>query len=139
MVNKRKSSDIMRYTAIIIDNNLSELTQSVDRLLQSGVFKKVIPFEDAQEAVKYIDDNGCDVLFTEIELEKIDGFRLGRRYGKSNLAMCFVFLTNKEKYAFDAFNMNVTDFVLKPIEIEAIKRIVKKIRNKQHFEISERV
>lgn len=129
--------DFMRYTAVVIDNDLQELTRSVEKLQESGIFKKITPFSDVEEAIKYIDDNGCDVLFTEIELEKIDGFKLGRRYGRSNLTMCFVFLTSLETYAFDAFKLSVTDFALKPLDIDAIKRVVKKIRNKQYFEISE--
>lgn len=127
----------MRYTAVVIDNNAQELRNSVEILYQTGVFKKVIPFVDVEEAVSYIDDNGCDVLFTEIKLEKINGFGLGRRYGKSNLAMCFVFLTNDQSFALEAYRLNVTDFVIKPLDIEAIKRIIKKLRGKEYFETTD--
>lgn len=125
----------MLYQAVVIDNNHQELSQSVEALKQSGVFKKITPFEDSLEALKYIEDHGCDIVFTEIEMKKIDGFSLGRKFGGSGLAMCFVFLTSNENYAIAAFKLCVTDFILKPISTKAIERVIKKVRDKQYFEI----
>jgi two-component SAPR family response regulator len=124
----------MRFIAVVIDNNQNELLQSVELLIQSGAFKTVVPFEDAKEAIEYIDVHGCDVLFTEIGMSEINGFDLGLRFGRKNLAMCFVFLTSNANYANDAFKLHVTDYALKPIKASAISRIVKKIESKQYFE-----
>jgi Response regulator containing CheY-like receiver and SARP domains len=126
----------MRYVAVVIDNNQRELMQSVDLLIQSGAFKTVVPFEDVKEAIEYIDVHGCDVLFTEVEMKKNNGFDLVFRFGQSNLAMCFVFLTSNANYSYDAFKLHVTDFALKPIEPCVISRIIKKIESGQYFEKS---
>jgi two-component SAPR family response regulator len=121
----------MRYKAVVIDNNAQELSQSVELLTQSGVFKTIVPFQDTKKAINHIDIHGCDVLFAEMP----DGYRLAKRYGASNLAMCFVILTSNESYALEAFRLHVNDFALKPIEPYVIERIVNKITNKQYFEI----
>lgn len=125
----------MDYTAVVIDNCITELQASVEKLNHFGVFKQVLPFSEPHLAIDYMDTYGCDVVFTEVDMKNINGFQLARRYGKKNITMCFVFLTSNERYAMEALNLHITDYILKPIEVGNIERIIKKIKNKQYFEI----
>lgn len=114
--------------AVVVDNDQRELLQTAKILRESDVFEAVIQFPDALAAAEYIEQFGCHVLFTEVEMKGMNGFELIERL-RGNLAiMCIVILTNKEHYAMEVFQAGATDFILKPIDSRGIGRVVKKLR-----------
>lgn len=113
--------------AVVVDNNFPALLLTSKQLVESGAFKSIIPFEDSTVAAKYVEDNGCDVVFMEVEMKGMNGFELLKKIQRQYVEICLVFLTNNRRYALDAFESGATDYILKPIDMESIYRVIKKI------------
>jgi len=67
----------------------------------------------AIEAFNFIQDNEIDLFFLDIEMPGISGLELTRNLG--NNCPVIIFTTSKKDYAAEAFELNVADYLLKPI------------------------
>ena len=119
--------DVLMPTAVIVDNNPQELLKTARQIKESNAFEIVMQFEDSLEAVKYIEKNNCDVVFTEVEMKGMNGFHFVRKCEEWHPALHIVFVTNEKSYALQAFEYNVADFIVKPVKSIDISRVVKKL------------
>lgn len=85
-----------------------------------------------EQALKLIENELPDVLFTDIEMEDGTGFDLVRKLG--NVSFPIIFVTAFNKYAFEAFKFCAIDFIVKPIDpedlIEAVRRAKESLQSK---------
>lgn len=80
-------------------------------------------FEHVSEAVGYIAKNKVDLIFLDIEMPEISGIDFMRNF--STLAQIIV-ISGKANYAIDAFDFNVTDYLVKPPEYARFLKAVTK-------------
>jgi two-component system LytT family response regulator len=64
------------------------------------------------------------VCFLDIQMPRLNGFDL---LGKLSRQPMIIFTTAYDQYALKAFGVNSVDYLLKPIEPEAVERAIKKI------------
>ena len=84
--------------------------------------KKV--FKDAILATEYLHDNFVELIFLDIHLPKLKGLS----FLKSLVDPPAVIVTTAyHQYAVEGFNLNVTDYLLKPIEFERFLVAVNKV------------
>lgn len=69
-----------------------------------------------------------DLVFLDINMNQGTGFDLLERVGQSN--SLFVFVSAHPEFAFDAIRVNIFDYLLKPVQINELTRVV--IKAKQH-------
>ena len=96
-------------------------------------------YTSAIEALKSKHINEVDIIFTDIEMPECDGIEFVKRL-KNNSQI--VFTTTHQDYALEAFNHNVLDFLVKPIEKERFNKSVDKyitIKGEEEEPISFRV
>ena len=81
-------------------------------------------YESAVEALAYLQVNHVDLLFIEIEMPQISGIELTRNLLNKNVVI--IFTSANKDYAAEAFELNVADYLLKPIPqlrfLQAINR-----------------
>lgn len=70
-------------------------------------------FADAIEAYSYLQINHVDIVFLEIEMPEMNGLELAKILLNKN--MLVIFTTSKRDYAAEAFELNVTDYLLNPL------------------------
>jgi DNA-binding LytR/AlgR family response regulator len=81
-------------------------------------------FPDVNSALEYLNSNTVDLLFLDVEMPGATGFEL-----LDNIAYKpkVILTTSKEKYAYNAFQYNVADFLKKPFTynrfVEALDKI----------------
>jgi two-component system LytT family response regulator len=98
---------------LIVDDNILDLT----------VLKKLISMEqalvlageclNAMEAYQQIQSNDIDILFLDIEMPDMNGIDLLKSLGDKRPMV--VLTTSSIDYAAEAFDLNVVDFLIKPI------------------------
>jgi len=77
------------------------------------------------DAVAYLRDHDVDVIFMDVELSDGKCFEIFRQVDvKAHVIMT----TAYDNYAIKAFEVNSIDYLLKPIEISALKRAVDRCR-----------
>lgn len=117
-----------KIKAIIVDNNssavkalsniLAENFQQVEVLASS----KSIP-----DAVEKINLHKPNVVFMEVEMPEYSGFDLYSFFNKQERNFKIVFITHHAEYALKAFENFVLDYILKPVRVEDIARVLNKL------------
>ena len=112
-------------TCLIVDDN--QLARTTLKQLASQVrdLKVVGEAESAVEAYNVLKINQVDLLLLDIEMEGMTGIELTRNLGTDKPVI--VFISAKKEYAFEAFELNVADYIAKPVMparlIQAIDRV----------------
>ncbi len=81
--------------------------------------------QDVAEAVEAIQTHKPDVVFLDIHLQRETGFDLLTRLNDVNFEV--IFTTAYSEYAIKAFKFSAIDYLLKPIDIEELKRALAKV------------
>lgn len=77
----------------------------------------------------------ADVVFLDIEMPEVNGIELAKMMLEQNPNIIIVFVTAYENYAVSAFEINVTDYLLKPIQAERLKKTLDRVTAKRSFKI----
>ena len=92
---------------------------------------------NAMEAYNLMQSDTVDILFLDIEMPEITGLELTRNLGEKKPII--VFITSNKEYAVDAFELNVADYIVKPISparfLQAVER-VREIYNSNQTNVS---
>jgi two-component system, LytTR family, response regulator len=115
-----------KITCIIVEDEplaakvLSDYVSEVPFLELRGAFK------DAILASEYLRDNSVDLIFLDIHLPKLKGMAFLKTLTHPPEV---IITTAYHQYAVEGFNLNVTDYLLKPIEFERFLVAVTKIKS----------
>lgn len=95
---------------------------------------------DASETLSILNSNGIDLLLLDIEMPGMTGIDLIKKLG--NTKPLIIFTTAKTDYAVEAFELNVVDYLVKPITLSRLKQAVEKAQetlesNKQEVKVEE--
>lgn len=83
--------------------------------------------ENVPAGVKAIQKHQPDLVFLDIEMPEYSGFQLLDFFDKIDFEI--VFATAYNNYALKAFQVSAIGYLLKPIEIDALVKIVEKVKS----------
>lgn len=98
---------------------LSDYISQVPFLELNGTFK------DAILATEYLRENSVDLIFLDIHLPKLKGMAFLKTLTDPPAV---IITTAYNQYAVEGFNLNVTDYLLKPFEFERFLVAVNKVK-----------
>lgn len=100
-------------TVLIVDDN--KIARATLRQLASQVKLLSVVGEaaDAMEAINIIRQASPQLILLDIEMPGMSGIELIKALG--NKKPLVIFTTSKKEYAIDAFELNVVDYLIKPI------------------------
>jgi DNA-binding LytR/AlgR family response regulator len=109
---------------IVDDEELSQLmlqkcVQQVRALNLVGVCS------DAIEASEMLKKEQVDLVFLDIEMPNMSGIDLVRNFDVPQV----IFITSKTEFASEAFELDVTDYIVKPVELPRFLKAVNKARD----------
>jgi len=120
------------YKTIIIDDEPLAIDVITHHLKRFSNFKVIKTFTDSVEAFNFLKENHqVDVVFTDIAMPKISGIELVKL---SKDTTKFIITTSYSEYAVESFDLEVVDYLLKPISFE---RFYKAITRFESLESSE--
>jgi two-component system cell cycle response regulator len=112
--------------ALVVDDSLA-VRKSMDLLL--GQYGIEIEFaETGEEALEYIQDNLCDIIFLDLILPGIDGYKVCKdiKSNKDSKHIPIIMLTGKGSY-FDKIKGTMAGasvYLTKPVEQEQLKDVI---------------
>jgi two-component system, LytTR family, response regulator len=83
-------------------------------------------FSDGISVIDYLSSNEVDLIFLDIEMSGLSGTQLLKTLTKKPKV---IVTTAYRDYAIDAFDLEVTDYLLKPFSFERFLKAVERIRN----------
>jgi DNA-binding LytR/AlgR family response regulator len=93
-------------------------------------------FENAIEGLNYLNTNDCDLLFLDIQMEELTGIQLLKILDRKPQV---ILTTAYASYALEGYELNVTDYLLKPIPFDRFLMAANKAweRNQQLLTVKE--
>jgi DNA-binding NarL/FixJ family response regulator len=105
-----------KMTIVCVDDHpitLQALIQSIQNILPKA---DTHTFENVDSALSFVRDNGCDVLISEIELDRADGLSLARNVKELNPEVNIIFHTvcDEKEHAREVFEIRPSGYLVKP-------------------------
>ncbi|PYI50746.1 LytR/AlgR family response regulator transcription factor [Paenibacillus flagellatus] len=115
--------------ALIVDDEPISRDELAYLLRRTGLVEVVGEADRLDRALALVRETEPDVVFLDIQLEGESGMDMARtiRDQGGEAKPEIVFATAYDEYALQAFELNASDYVLKPFEESRIKRAVEKV------------
>ena len=109
-------------TIVCVDDHpvmLKGLLTSISQLLPDAF---VEAFANAEDAMGFAKEKGCDVLISEIELAGVDGLALAQRMKDLNPRVNIIFLTvcDEKEHAKEVMQIKPSGYLVKPAQKEQL-------------------
>lgn len=116
---------------IIIDDEALARKYVSDCLSKFPEYEVVAECADGFEGLIAIKNLEPDLIFLDIQMPRINGFEMLELIENPPAV---IFATAFDEYAFNAFEANAIDYLLKPFSIERFERAIQKMQGSQHLE-----
>ena len=113
--------------ALLVDDEAPTLSELTWLLEQDHRIGEIYTASSGTEALKALDCHPVDVIFTDISMPDLDGMALARVLARFAERPQVVFVTAYEEHAVTAFELEATDYVMKPIRAERLAEAVRRV------------
>ena len=113
-----------KLACIIVEDEPLAAKVLVDYVREVPFLELRDTFKDAILATEYLRDHEVDLIFLDIHLPKLKGMAFLKTLSH---APAVIITTAYHKYALEGYDLNVTDYLLKPIEFERFLLAVNKV------------
>lgn len=126
----------MPLTTLVVDDE--PLAREGLRMLLSRdpEISSIQEAKDGRAAVKAILNTRPDLVFLDVQMPEMDGFRVVREIGAKRMP-AVVFVTAHDRYAIQAFEINAIDYLLKPVTEERFTEALKRAKARLHPQVGD--
>lgn len=100
---------------IAIDDEKFSLDLLADNISKVPYLQLIAKCRNAVEAMAVMEQHKIDLVFLDIQMPGLSGLQFVQTMTNKPL---IIFITAYEKYALDGFNLDVVDYLLKPVSLE---------------------
>lgn len=116
-------------SAIAIDDEPSALDIISIHAKQIPFLELVQTFTSPTEAINFLTNHSVDVIFLDIEMPDMQGTDLAKVLNNDSTEI--IFITAHEKYALEGYEIQVSDYLLKPVTFDRFLKCCKNALNKK--------
>lgn len=125
---------------ILVDDNKMARMALAQLIAQNPSLELVKECSNAEEALESLNSMPIDLVLLDIEMPGMSGIELTRKMG--NKRPLIIFTTSKTDYAAEAFELNVVDYLVKPIAQPRFKQAIDRAHetiesNKEEVKVEE--
>lgn len=117
-----------KIKCIIVEDEPLAIKVLVDYVSHVPFLELLGTFKDAILATEYLREHSIDLIFLDIHLPKLKGMAFLKTLVNPPAV---IITTAYHQYAVEGFDLNVTDYLLKPIEFERFLVAVNKVKIEQ--------
>jgi two-component SAPR family response regulator len=114
----------MQINCIAIDDEPLALSKLEGFISKVPDLKLIRTFDNAVEAIGWLKENSVDLIFLDIQMEQLTGIQFLEATGSTSRV---VITTAYDQYAIRGFELNVTDYLLKPFSFQRFVQAVNKV------------
>lgn len=115
----------MKINCIIVEDEPLALERTKEYALRLPFLCLLATFDDALDALAFLQTNEVDLIFLDINLGGVSGIQL---LETSAIDSQVVFTTAYQEYALKGFDLKVADYLLKPFTFERFVQAVERAR-----------
>ena len=124
--------------AIVDDNDQMRniIKKYVTKAIHETASMEIQVFSNAESFIEDLENHEYDILFSDIQMDEINGLELGKQIRKIQPDMYIVFITAYTEYAAESYVIDAYQYILKS-DLECrlpviVKRLVETIENENH-------
>lgn len=112
-------------TLIVEDDKMTR--KIIEKFVEQTDFLELVAvLEDGIAGANFLMENHVDLLLLDVEMPGMNGVELLKSLAEPPQV---VMITSKEKYAVEAFELNVADYIVKPLEYPRFLKAVKRAQS----------
>ena len=115
---------------IAIDDEPLGLELLEDNISKVPYLQLIASFNNSLDAVKLLQEQPVDLVFLDIQMPGLTGLQLIESIQQKPM---FILVTAYEKYALDSYNLNVVDYLVKPVSFDRFLKAV--LKAKEYYEV----
>lgn len=108
---------------IIVDDDWTALERTRNYISQVPYLKLSAEFRSPFDALQYINDNPVDLIFLDVHLREMSGIDL---LNNIQQPVQSIIMSTYKSYAVEAFELNATDYMVKPVSQDRFMQACKK-------------
>lgn len=112
-------------TCMIVDDEPLAVKMIENFVARTEGLSLIASFNDPVRALEALDTLAVDLLFLDIQMPDLDGLNLSRQVPPQTK---IIFTTAFKQYAYDSYEVNALDFLLKPIRYQKFLAAIEKAR-----------
>lgn len=124
-----EKNTIEKPTVILVDDEKIILKGSIPVLRQVMPNASIFGFSNPDEALDFAKKQRVHIAFLDIELGRVSGLELSKELLRINPSTNIIYLTAFQNYAYEAWLTGASGFLLKPINTDLLREILKYLRN----------
>ena len=113
----------MNLTCVIVDDEYLAIKVLKEYASRAGNLDIENTFTKPSEAVEYLRSHPVDILLLDIQMPEINGFELLKKLTHPPMV---IFTTARHDYAVQAYELDVLDYLVKPIPFERFEKAISK-------------
>ncbi len=116
----------MKVNCIVVEDEPLALERAKGYIAKVAFLNLLAVFDNGVDAFIFLKSNPVDLIFLDISLGEMSGIQLLQA---SNLSSEVIITTAYDQYALKGFELNVTDYLLKPYTFERFFQAAERARN----------
>ena len=113
--------------ALVADDEEPALAELVYLLEQDPRIGEIRKASNGPDALKILQASDLDVVFCDIKMPGLDGIDLAKVLSKFASRPQIVFVTAYDEHAVAAFELEATDYVMKPVRPERLSQAIQRV------------
>lgn len=123
----------MKINCIAVDDEPLALEIIKDYCEKVPFVNLMQTFDNAIDTMEYLRNNRVDLILLDIQMEDLTGIQLLKAL---NVKPYVIMTTAYDNYAVEGFNLDVTDYLLKPISFERFFKGLNKVYDRMQNEVN---
>lgn len=118
----------MILKCIAVDDEPLALDIIADYVAKVPFLELIKCTENAIEAMQLVQEGNIDLVFLDIQMPELTGIQFLKIAGNK---ASYILTTAYSQYALESYDLNVSDYLLKPIAFDRFYKAVEKVRNQR--------
>lgn len=117
---------MFKFSCIIIEDEPLALEKTKGFVLKTPFLNLLETFDNALDGLSFLKTNKVDILFLDINMDELSGIEL---LESSKLDCKVIITTAYSEYALKGYELDISDYLLKPFSFERFLQAVNKIQS----------
>lgn len=122
-----------RLKCVIIDDEAASIEVLINYINKTPNLQLLKSFQNPKDGIAFSQRQQVDLFFLDVIMPEFNGLTLAKIFERQSK---IIIISGHRDYAFECYNLNVIDYLLKPIPYERFYIAVQKVLPKRDIEIS---